>query len=177
MRNLIIALLVALAAAAGWAVWVFTRPEPRFGNGPANTPVSLSPEQVRVLAMDLLQGSLAREMRVFVEEGRFTSELDELTEGGSMVADDGVGPQGVAAVEVCEEGSIVVLATTAADGSVLAVKAQGLEPAEDGNAFFSHYTDDPACDPTRGPRAWPGGYEVSRRGLLKGGEPADIPLS
>ncbi len=70
-------------------------------------------------------------------------------------------------VQTCEEDGVVVLANTALSGDVFAVKARGLEPASEGEAAFSHYTNVPDCDPTDGPEAWPGGFFVSRQGLQR----------
>jgi hypothetical protein len=155
---------VALVGTVVWAVVVFSRPAPRFGpgnDGPEPTP--LSGEQVRILAMARLQEGVAAEMRHFIDNGRFTDDPG--------VAGAGVAPQ------VCEGEKVVALLATAADGSVFAVKARGLDPPSAGEAVFSHYTAEKGCDASDGPETWPGGYHVTRQGLKKGDEVVDVPLS
>ena len=174
MKPVIVISVAALAAVIVWAVIVFNTPPPMFDR-PGNGPVSLSPQEVRVLGMARLQDAMEDEMRLFVREGRFSDDLSELGSAAQFEKSSGI-VRDRAAVEVCENETVVVLGTEAVDGSVFAVKARGVEPHDDGEAVFSHYTEDPSCDPSSGPKSWPGGYEVSRQGLLKGGKPADIPL-
>ncbi|HEX9891963.1 MAG TPA: hypothetical protein VGB28_07875 [Actinomycetota bacterium] len=164
MKVLIGILLAAVLGVAVWAAIVFTRPEPRFGPGDDGpSPQELTAEEVRVLAMDALQSALAVEMRAFVDSGRFTADPDGI-------------PSGVE-VEVCEGDRVGLFRTTAADGTVLVLTARGLEPHSDGEAVFSHYTGNASCSAGEGPATWPGGYHVSRQGLMKGDARAEIPLS
>lgn len=133
----------------------------------------LTEEQVRELSrrttMQVLQSSVAAQMRLFVAEGRFTvdpGDLD-LPDGVTLAPSvgQGEGPETVA-VQVCEGDSVVVLGTISSVEEPFAVKARGLEPHEDGEAVFSHYMEvTPPCDATEGPAAWPDGWYVSRQGL------------
>jgi hypothetical protein len=168
---LVLALSVVLTGCGGDA--------PDLPEGVELTP--LTEDEVRDLArrqaMQILQSSMAAQMRLYVAEGRFTTDGDELDlpEGLTLAprVGPGEGPETVA-VRVCEEDAVVVLGTTTSLDEAFAVKARGLEPHEDGEAVFSHYTEaTPPCDPSGGPEAWPGGWHVSRQGLQGPGEEAE----
>ncbi len=138
--------------------------------GDTPTPTPISREELRVVAMEQLQNAVAAEMRFYIDEGRFTEEVERLDGPPGMIPSDQTPEDpGSVAVEVCEDGSVVLLVTRAIEGTVLAVKARGLEPASEGEAEFGHYTRHPPCDPSAGPQSWPGGYSVSRTGLQREG--------
>lgn len=141
----------------------------------------LTEEQVRELsrreAMQVLQSAVAAEMRLFVAEGRFSTDPGELDLPDGVTLVPRVGPgegPGAVAARVCVEDTVVVLGTTTSMDEAFAVKARGLGPHEDGEAVFSHYTEAmPPCDPSDGPDEWPGGWLVSRQGLQGPVEEAD----
>ena len=176
MKIVMAVLAAAVVGAVVWAIVVFAGREPRLGDDEP-TPARLTKRDIRVLAMDLLQDAVAQEMRLFVREERFTADPDELGSPQTFEPGPGIASFGKVSVEVCAGERVVVLGTTGAGGDVLAVKARGLDPPEEGEAVFSHYTSDPPCDESDGPETWPGGYHVSRQGLMKGDERAEIPLA
>lgn len=141
--------------------------EPVPGPPDPASPSPLAEEDLRVLAMRQLQNALASEMRLWVQEGRFTDQVSELDAPQAFDPGPGAPPEARVSIEACEDDTVVVLATATGEGSVLAVKARGLEPHGDGEAVFGHYTEEPPCDPSEGPETWPGGWHVSRQGLQR----------
>ncbi|HEX6399686.1 MAG TPA: hypothetical protein VF108_04335 [Actinomycetota bacterium] len=129
----------------------------------------VSPQEFRVLAMELLQTAAAAELDVYQSEGRFSERPEELAGAGSVrfVVTSGIGAPGRVSLETCDDDRVVVLGTEAGDGSVFVVKLRGVPPASSGNAVFSHYAEDPLCDATDGAEAWPNGYRVSGQGLVQ----------
>lgn len=116
--------------------------------------------------MDLLQIAAAGEMNLFRSEGRFSERPKELagSRGVRFVVTSGIGAPGRVSVETCDGERVVVLGTEAGDGSVFAVK---LRSVSHGKVVFSHYSNDPLCDPTDGPASWPNGYRLGERGLVQ----------
>jgi hypothetical protein len=129
----------------------------------------VSPEEFRVLAMELLQTAAAAEISVYKSGGRFSERPKDLVgaEGVRFVVTSGIGAPGRVSIETCDGDRVVVLGTEAGDGSVFVVKLRGVSPASSGNAVFSHYIEDPLCDATDGAEAWPNGYRVSGQGLVQ----------
>lgn len=129
----------------------------------------LSPEELRVLAMRLLQRAVVEEIRLYRAEGRFTERSAELGTpvAKRFVVTSGVGAPGRVSVEVCAEDRVVVLGTEAGEGSVFVVKVRAREPPT-ARAVFSHYIQDPPCDTTDGPASWPNGYRLRGDGVLRG---------
>jgi hypothetical protein len=129
----------------------------------------VSPQEFRVLAMELLQTAAAAELDIYRSEGRFSERPKELVGARSVrfVVTSGIGAPGRVSIETCDEDRVVVLGTEAGEGSVFVVKLRGVSPASAGNAVFSHYTEDPLCDATDGAEAWPNGYRVSGQGLVQ----------
>jgi hypothetical protein len=129
----------------------------------------VSPEEFRVLAMELLQTAAAAELDIYQSESRFSERPKELVgaKGVRFVVTSGIGAPGRVSIETCDDDRVVVLGTEAGDGSVFVVKLRGVSPASSGNAVFSHYTEDPLCDATDGAEAWQNGYRVSGQGLMQ----------
>lgn len=129
----------------------------------------LSPQEFRVLAMELLQRAVSAEMSMYRSEGRFSERPQDLAaaNGDRFVKTSGIGAPGRVSLEVCAGDRVVVLGTEAGEGSVFVVKVRGIQPASAGSAVFSHYTEDPLCDASEGPDSWPNGYRITTQGLVQ----------
>lgn len=136
---------------------------------PGDDDASLTPEEIRVAAMQLVQAGAAAELDVFDATGAFTEAPEDLPASEVYVATSGLGEPGRVSLAVCGEGAIIVLGTESAEGSVFAVKARG-------DGILAHYIQDPVCDDTDGPKEWPNGYRVTRRGLMRGSEVLDAAI-
>ena len=168
MKAKVIAAFVAVAMIGGAVAGVLAL----FGADDEPRPEALTAEEVGILAMHTLQRATAEQMRHFVNEGAFFDDPARL----APVAEEG-GLFLVSTLEVCERRTVAVLGTDTPDGRTFAVRVQGLEPPEEGEAEIGHFTSVPACEAAGGPGSWPGGYRITREGLMKGDAVVDTAVS